>query len=178
MENKPASWQVVTGGSRSVLMVMPIRPTALEDRDEIKNILDRAGTFSEREIEIALELFDIRFEDPKEDYELYTYVDERKNILGYVCIGPTPMTAGTWDIYWIAVRPDAQGHGVGKQLAGFIENRVRSVDGRLIVTETSSTVPYERARRFYLKNGYRELATIHDYYKAGDHLMIYGKYIV
>ncbi|MEE9226034.1 MAG: GNAT family N-acetyltransferase [Bacteroidota bacterium] len=156
---------------------MPIRSTVPEDRDEIKNILHRTETFSEREIEIALEVFDIHFEDPEEDYELYTCVDEKNKVLGYVCTGPTPLTEGTWDIYWIAVRSDAQGKGVGKQLADFLEDRVRSARGRLVVAETSSSETYGRARRFYVKHGYHELATILDYYRPGDHLIIYGKYL-
>ena len=156
---------------------MPIRAIVPEDRYEITNILHRSETFSEREIEIALELFDIHFEDPEEDYEFYVSIDERNRVLGYVCISPTPLTEGAWDIYWLVIRPDAQGQGVGRELVDFLENRIRSAQGRLVVAETSSTEAYSNARRFYLKHGYRELANIHDYYSTDDHLIIYGKYL-
>ena len=156
---------------------MQIRSTVPEDRQAIQAILHGTESFTEREIEIALEVFDIHFGDPEEDYELYTCVDDGNVVLGYVCIGPTPLTEGTWDLYWIAIGPAAQGKGVGKRLTEFIEERIRSARGRLIVAETSSTGAYDRARKFYLRNGFREIATLHDYYRTGDHMFIYGKYL-
>ncbi len=66
---------------------------------------------------------------------------------------------------------------MGKQLEDFVEDRIRSVGGRLLVAETSSIEAYDRAREFYRKNGFRELAKIPDYYKVGDHMIIYGKYL-
>ena len=37
-------------------------------------------------------------------------------VLGYYCIGPTPATEGTFDLYWIAVEPSLHGRGVGSAL--------------------------------------------------------------
>jgi len=30
---------------------------------------------------------------------------------GYICYGPTPMTDGTYDLYWIASDPRVRGQG-------------------------------------------------------------------
>jgi hypothetical protein len=47
----------------------------------------------------------------------------------------------------------------------------------LVVAETSSQPKYEKTRRFYLTRGYAELARIRDYYRRGDDLVVYGKYL-
>ncbi len=39
--------------------------------------------------------------------------------------GPTPLTLGTFDLYWMAVDPKAQGHGIGKALVRWLEEHVR-----------------------------------------------------
>jgi hypothetical protein len=49
--------------------------------------------------------------------------------------------------------------------------------GRLILAETSSQMKYESTRQFYLRQGYRELSRIKDYYRLGDDLIVFGKYI-
>jgi hypothetical protein len=46
-----------------------------------------------------------------------------------------------------------------------------------VVAETSSQPKYENTRRFYLKCDYLEVARIRDYYKPGDDLVVYGKYL-
>jgi hypothetical protein len=47
----------------------------------------------------------------------------------------------------------------------------------LLIAETSSTPKYDRTRLFYEKKGFLRLAQIKDYYRAGDDLVIYGKYL-
>jgi hypothetical protein len=49
--------------------------------------------------------------------------------------------------------------------------------GRLIIAETSSQARYEKTRLFYLHHGYSEMARIGDYYRPGDDLVVYGKYL-
>jgi hypothetical protein len=41
--------------------------------------------------------------------------------------------------------------------------------------ETSGLPTYERTRRFYLKNGYEREATLRDYYRDGDDLVVFRK---
>ena len=60
------------------------------------------------------------------------------------------MTIGTYDLYWMAVSPKAQGRGDGRRSSRWLEARVAELGGRLIVIETSSTPRYEPTRRFYL----------------------------
>lgn len=156
---------------------MPVRPIVPADRGAIKVILQGSEAFNDYDVAIALEVFDIHFEDPEEDYELYCSFDENGAILGYICIGPTPLTEATWDIYWMVVKADAQGKGIGGELLEYLERRIGSKQGKLIVAETSSTQAYDRARKLYLRNGYRALTRIEDFYRSGDHLIIFGKYL-
>jgi len=47
--------------------------------------------------------------------------------MGYVCYGPAPMTEGAFDLYWIAVDPEFQKHGVGAKLMSFMEEKIREL---------------------------------------------------
>jgi len=95
--------------------------------------------------------------------------------LGYACFGPHPLTQGTYDLYWIAVDPVAQGHGIGHALLARVEAEVQARGGRLLLIETSSTPAYASARRLYETSGYRCEAIIHDFYAPGDDLLIFSK---
>jgi ribosomal protein S18 acetylase RimI-like enzyme len=111
----------------------------------------------------------------QQDYALATYVDDAGAPQGYYCVGPTPMTEGTYDLYWIATDPSLHGAGVGSELLKHCEQYVRREGGRLIVAETSSKPSYERTRTFYARKGYREEARIGNYYARGDDLVLYVK---
>lgn len=96
-------------------------------------------------------------------------------LLGYACFGPTPLTKGTFDLYWIAVDPAAQGQGIGRALLGRVEAEVLARGGRLLLIETSSTPEYVPAHRLYESSGYRCEAVIHDFYAPGDNLLIFSR---
>lgn len=153
-----------------------IRPLRREDRESLRQVLIETGVFTGEEVGIALELIDIVLEKPdQKDYIIHVY-DDGGEALGYYCIGPTPATQGTFDLYWIATKPAAQGKGIGGALDDHAINLVRSSGGRLVIAETSSQTKYEKTRKFYITRGYTELARIRDYYRMGDDLVVYGKY--
>ncbi len=111
----------------------------------------------------------------QKDYRLFSAVDDSHRVAGYVCYGPTPMTQGTYDLYWIAVDPERQRQGVGDLLLAFVESEARHEQGRLMMIETSSQPNYLPTHHFYLKNRYREIARIPDFYAVGDDRVIYCK---
>jgi ribosomal protein S18 acetylase RimI-like enzyme len=158
--------------------LITIRTLQREDRGALVALVRDTGVFSEEEIEVAQELIDAVLNDPEQDnYLIYSAVDEEQKVLGYYCVGPTPMTEATYDLYWIAVKPSVHNRGVGKQLITHAEELVALRGGRLIVAETSSKPSYEGTRMFYLRARYQELARIRDYYRTGDDLVVYGKYL-
>lgn len=154
-----------------------IRKLIDSDREKIKRILESTDNFNENEINIAIELINIYINDENQkDYQIF--VDEEENVIrGYVCIGPRPLTTGTFDLYWIAVNPEVQSKGIGSSLIKYIENHIKEGQGRLILIETSGKPSYEKERKFYEKNMYSEIVNIRDFYDKGDSLVIYGKYL-
>ena len=157
--------------------LITIRPTRAEDRDPIGDMLSRSGAFRREEIDVALELIDAFLQDSSQnDYDVYTALGEEGNVAGYACFGPVPLTRGTFDLYWIAVDPSAHRGGTGTRLLRHVEEIVKAKGGRLLVAETSSQPPYEKARSFYRKHEFREVARIEDYYTPGDDMVIFGKY--
>ena len=64
-----------------------------------------------------------------------------------------------------------------RELLRFAEEHIRAKGGRLLIAETSSTPKYEKTRAFYERKGFERRACIKDYYKPGDDLIIYGKYL-
>ena len=158
--------------------LITIRKMTREDKDPIRYILEETGVFTVDEITIAIELIDIFLDDPKQDdYHIYTGMNEQNDVIGYVCVGPTPLTQGTFDLYWIAVKPLVHSKGFGRQLLHKAEDFVKERNGRLLIAETSSQPKYEPTRIFYVNNHYAEISRIKDYYKHGDDLIIYGKYL-
>jgi ribosomal protein S18 acetylase RimI-like enzyme len=153
-----------------------IRPLGAPDRDPVRAILVRTGAFTDAEIATALELID-EWLDGAEASDYLTYVATVPSglIVGYVCFGPTPLTEGTYDLYWIAVDPAQQGHGAGRRLLAFAESDVAGRGGRLVLIETSSQASYEPTRQFYERTGYALVARIPDYYRPGDDKLIFSK---
>ena len=158
--------------------LITIRKLQQDDKEPIRQMLLDTNVFTSDEITIAFELIDIFLDDPEQqDYDLYTAVNEQSEVAGYICVGPTPLTNGTFDLYWIAVKPLLHGQGIGKRLIQYAEHIVLQNNGRLLIAETSSQPKYESTRMFYIKNQYAEISRIADYYKQGDDLVVYGKYL-
>lgn len=155
---------------------MEIRELRREDVEPLKKILKATNVFRDEEIIVAVELMEATL-GQRDDYVQRTIVDGKNVVQGYYCIGLTPMTQSTFDLYWIAVNPEYHGKGLGRQLLLHSEDLIRSMNGTLIVVETSSLPKYEPTRKFYVRNQYLETARIRDYYAPGDDLMIYTKHL-
>jgi len=139
-------------------------------------MLIEARVFTREEINVAMELIDIVMKDEKQkDYKIDCMVDGQDQPVGYICYGPTPMTEGTFDLYWIVVGPNFQGRGIGSRLIDFLEKALKGMDGRMILAETSSIPEYVDAQRFYLQKGFKEVGRVPDYYYPGNDRITYCK---
>jgi ribosomal protein S18 acetylase RimI-like enzyme len=156
-----------------------IRKLKKGDREQIKSILIATEHFSDEEIEIALELIDVYLNNKdQKDYNIHIYEsDDTHEAAGYVCFGKRPLTAGAYDLYWIAVDPDIHGKGIGSELVKFMEKSLKEMRANLVLIETSGQGNYRGERAFYEKNGYRVQTVIRNFYKEGDDLVIYHKYL-
>ena len=148
---------------------MKIRPLFEKDRATLFSMLLKTHAFTSAEIDVAMELIDIVLKDRiQKDYQIDCMVDDQDLAIGYICSGPTPMTQGTFDLYWIAVDPGFQEQGLGSKLLDYLEGRVKTRGGRMILADTSTFPQYEKTQRFYVKNGFQQVARIPDYYQPGN----------
>ncbi len=149
-----------------------------QDRQVVLDIVEATGMFTPEEILCAREQVDIFLGQPgQKDYYLVVVENDEGRVVGYMSYGPTPLTDGAFDLYWMAVAPEVQGRGYGRELVGWLEDRVREEGGRLILIETSSQAKYKSTRHFYKKLGYREVSRIPDFYKPGDDKITFAKYL-
>lgn len=151
-----------------------LRRLQARDRLPIEEMVAKDGLFLPEERAVALELVDSALAEPGGDYRVLVAEFEGR-VAGYICYGPTPMTEGTWDLYWIVTHPDARGLGIGRTLAEAMERELRGLGARLVRVETSRTEAYGAAQSFYTRLGYPVVAELRDFYKPGDDLLILMK---
>ena len=149
---------------------------AVEPRDlaQLETLLHASSSFTPEEVATALEVIDEALSGD-DDYIVNVLQNEQGEAIGYECHGPTPLTAGTYDLYWIAVDPGAQKRGFGRRLLAAAEEDVARRGGRLLLIETSSQPGYAPTVQFYKRNGYRLEARIHDFYKPCDDKLVFAK---
>lgn len=141
------------------------------DADSIEDILRANGNFSDVEVSAAVDMFRTSLAPDAWYRTLIAECEGR--MVGYALFSPIWFTTGTWDLNWIAVHPSAHGSGAGRALLHAVEEAVCKAEGRMIVIETSGRSDYEKARRFYERQGYTLAATLADYYKDGDDKLTY-----
>jgi GNAT superfamily N-acetyltransferase len=150
-------------------MISKLRQLNSNDRHGLESMLAGILSFDTDDQSVALELVDIALNDPEQiDYLFLLAVDGSDQPIGYACYGPTPLTDGTYDLYWIAVSSDLSGKGIGTSLLQAVEEDIKSRNGRMLIIETSSSDGYEKTRQFYLKNAYPLVETIKDFYRSGE----------
>ncbi len=149
---------------------MTIRPVRPDDREPLDRLLHRIENFTPEEVGVALKLIDLAIRDPRgSGYEVLVALEDG-TLLGYVCYGPTPLTDGTFDLYWIAVDPDARGRVLGRRLHDAMLADLRGRGARLVRLETSSQDSYDGTMRFYDALGYEVVSRVRDFYRPGDDL--------
>lgn len=153
---------------------MEIRRLSATDRPQLAELLGRIETFLPEEVVCALELIDAAGQPNNPDYFVLVAAREA-TVLGYVCFGPTPMTEGTFDLYWIASDPLARGQGVGRALVAAMEAELGRRKGRLIRVETSALEAYGATRGFYSALNYVEESRFRDFYRPGEDLIVLAK---
>jgi D-alanine-D-alanine ligase len=150
---------------------------ALEHRDGpgTAELIASVELFSASEKAVAMEVVDAYMEHPGRDYHVLGAFTHRDVLLGYACYGPTPCTAGTWDLYWIAVSGRARGRGVGTLLMEEIHRRLVTHEARMLLIETSSRPDYAPTRAFYEARGYQTVSRVPDFYAPGDDRIIFAR---
>jgi ribosomal protein S18 acetylase RimI-like enzyme len=146
-----------------------------KDKPRIMQILNNTPEFKPSEVVVAEEVIDSYLVAPYRSGYHVLVAELDSTIVGYICFGPTPLTEGTWDMYWAAVAPDKRGQGIGSALFVSAEKSIREAEGRLAIIETSSTPIYANTRHFHSRHGYETVACLPDFYAPGDDKLILQK---
>ena len=155
-----------------------IRPVKMRDRSRIEEMVVSSDRFNQEEIATALELVDEALERGEKSGYLIVVLEvgkEHPPVKGYACYGPTPLTQGAYDLYWIVTDPVVQGKGFGRRLLEYVEKDIVKRGGRMLLIETSSQESYGTTIRFYKRNGYERVARIKDFYSIGDYKLVFSK---
>jgi ribosomal protein S18 acetylase RimI-like enzyme len=153
-------------------MIAPSRP---DEREEIGRVTAEVGVFDAEEVATVYELFDDYVKDPVESGYYFLSYREGGRTLGFACYGPTPLTQGTYDLYWICTDGRAHQRGIGRALLRRVEAEIKAQGGRLIIIATSSRPEYLPAREFYQRTGCTLDGIVRDYYEPGDDLYLYSR---
>lgn len=149
----------------------PVDPAAVEA------LVRATGVFSAAEVAVARELVEERMARGVASGYEFLFVEDEQGLLGYACWGPIPCTEKSFDLYWIAVRPEQQGGGVGRRILRAAEEEIARAGGARIYVETSTRAAYDPTRAFYERCGYARAATFDDFYAEGDGKAVYLKVV-
>lgn len=151
------------------------RKASSGDPERVRRLIGATGFFSQEEIAVAVELVEERLlKGPASGYQ-FLFAERAGKLLGYTCFGRIPATQDSYDLYWIAVDPDSQGLGLGRQLLKRSENLIAAAGGRCIYIETSARAKYAPTREFYKRCAYQLQARLENFYAPGDDKLIFSK---
>ncbi len=148
------------------------------DLDIVREIVSSSGFFSAMEVDVALEVLDERLAKGESSGYFFFFAEVEGDVVGYACFGPIPCTLTSFDLYWIAVRPDLRGGGAGRRILARVEDEIRSMGGTRVYVETSSRELYGPTRAFYSHCGYEQEAALRDFYAPGDDKIVFLKILV
>jgi D-alanine-D-alanine ligase len=145
------------------------------DMKIVRDIVVSSGFFSEAQIDVAVELVQERLNKGLASGYHFLFAERKGDIIGYACFGPIPCTLESYDVYWIALKNELRGGGLGRLILKQVENKIMEMGGKRIYVETSSRDQYKPTQSFYRRCGYREEAVLKDFYSPGDHKVIFLK---
>ncbi len=152
-----------------------IRTTLESETDVLLSLAVGTGVFKPLEIEALREVLDDYHAGEHHSGHRAVTLDQDGQTVGFAYYAPTAMTDQCWHLYWIFVVKTGQSRGLGSKLLKHVEEDITRSGGRLFLIETSSLPSYEPTRKFYLKHGYEQAATIRDFYADGDDQVIFRK---
>ena len=148
-----------------------IRAINKADLDDLKIVIETSGLFPSDLLEGMMTDF---FTNPEtEDIWLTKLINGKPVAIAYCA--PERLTAGTYNLYLIAVHQDLQGKGIGRELMNYIETLLQSKGNRVLLVETSGLPEYELTRKFYDNCQYNREAIIRDFYDEGEDKVVFWK---
>jgi len=143
----------------------------------VKNIIESSGFFYAHEIDVAVELLEIRLSEGENSDYKFIFAELNNEVVGYACYGQIACTKSSFDLYWIAINNNQRGNGIGKKILSEMYNKIKVLGGTAVYAETSERDLYIPTRKFYENCGYIKEAVIKDFYDKGDSKAIYVYYL-
>ncbi|MEM0980580.1 MAG: GNAT family N-acetyltransferase, partial [Cyanobacteria bacterium P01_H01_bin.58] len=120
-----------------------IRATIPDDMAAIASIAEAIG-FQPRELEELSAMLVTYLNGNHSSDEFWLTDDDDGEPVGVAYCAPERMTEGTWNLLFIAIRPDRQGQGRGAALIRYVEQTLMDQGARLLLVETLAS--FEDAR--------------------------------
>lgn len=148
-----------------------IKPVTQSDIDGLKNVLDSCGLFPSEYLD---EMISDYFNNADTKDIWFTYIDNNSPVaIGY-CV-PEKLTNGTYNLLAIGVSENFQRKGIAIEMMNYIEQELKSKNGRILIVETSSDDAQIGARKLYKKIGYSQEAVIRDFWNEGEDKIVFWK---
>ena len=145
-----------------------IRRAVPEDCSAIGQLAEKAGLFP---AEVLPELIAPFFTG--EDGHHWLVVQGEAEPAAFCYCAMERFTDATFNL--LAIASEQRGAGFGKRLIGALEVELSAVGGRLLLVETSSQPQFAPTQAFYRSAGFDHVATIPDYWAAGDDKIVFSK---
>jgi GNAT superfamily N-acetyltransferase len=145
------------------------------DSGLVRELVVSTDFFSAEEVAVAVELVEAYLTYGPDSTYRFVFAESAGALAGYACFGRIPLTRSSFDLYWIAVRPELQGIGLGRRLIELVENAARDGGGTRLYVDTSSRPQYDATRAFYGRLGYSPAAEFPDFYAPDDGKIIFSK---
>jgi D-alanine-D-alanine ligase len=154
-----------------------LRGLRLADREPLLKLMETSGVFNPEEVAAMLERVEQTLvRNERSDFH-FIIAERDERVAGFVCYGAVPRTGGAYQVFGLAIVPSAQGTGLGLRLLRAVEARVLTAGGRVLLGETSSQPGHTQARQFFLRQGFRLVGDVPDFYREGDGRLTYAKYL-
>ncbi|HEX2139936.1 MAG TPA: GNAT family N-acetyltransferase [Woeseiaceae bacterium] len=146
------------------------------DRDAVRALVAATGFFSREEEDIAVELVEDALARGEASEYRFVFADAPGGALrGYACYGPITPGSADFDLYWIAVAPQAQREGTGRALLAEAERLAVEEGATAMFIDTAGRSQYAPTRAFYERMGYCVHRVAKDFYAVGDDKVVYRK---
>ena len=147
-----------------------------EDLKGIEDILRSTGFFYEFEIEIALGIASDTIQSGNEESGFcWMKISNDDVLVGFANYVKNTFSVHSWELYWIAVHQNSRHKELGSILLKAVEEDIRKSGGKILWLDTSGRPLYAPTEAFYKRNGYKLIATLHDFYAPGDPKQVYSK---
>ena len=144
------------------------------DLDALTGIIYGCGLFSPEEAEGFAGSLPGLLADPAQHWRI---LKRGAEAVGAAYLSLDGMSGDVWNLWFIALLPEARGDGGGTRLVSAAEEVVRAGGGRMLLVETSCANAQQAARAFYAARGYDEEARIRDYYAPGEAKVIFRRLV-